>query len=49
MLFYVVNAAAGRPHEDDHEKTIMNTGDSSSVYQKRRHADPLFTRTSAGW
>lgn len=49
MLFYVVNAAAGRHRDDDHEQTIMNTGDSSSVYQKIRHAGPLFTRTSTGW
>lgn len=40
MLFYVVNAAAGRHRDDDHEQTIMNTGDSSSVHEKSRHAGP---------
>ncbi len=36
MLFDIVNAAAARHRGEDHEKTIMNTGDSSSVHQKRQ-------------
>jgi hypothetical protein len=49
MLFHVVNAAAALFHSRKHQKTIMNTGVSSSVHQKRpcRHASHTFTDTGS--